>query len=181
MRYLLLGLLIIPSLCFSQDSTNHFTPDSTVRKPKVKLFVPESRRNGFWIKQSIVVASSMYRGFRRHERDVLSEYYKRGYLKVWPNTNQQWTNPDMSRNNKYIDGDESKGRKKIIGNINMPVAFSDKYHWTTFEIRLSYCITLGNSLLLWKNPNWKQVVGQMIVVAAADIAGNGLSSMIYGY
>jgi len=123
----------------------------------------------------------MYAGFRRHERDVLRDYYVKGYLKVWPNTNQQWTNPNLSRNNKYKNGDESQGRKKLVGNINVPVFATDKYHYSTFEIRLSYTVAIGLSMSVWKKPNWKQIIGQCLLIAAADVAGNGLSSMVYGY
>lgn len=151
------------------------------KKEKPKLFVPESRNKGFWIKQPVIVAAAMYAGFRRHQRDVISEYYVGGYLRVHPNTNQQWSNPQLSSNNKYVDGDRSKGRVKLIGNINKPVAFSDLYHFQTFEIRLCWTMSLGLSMSLWKKPNWKQIIGQCLLVAAADIAGNGISTLVYDY
>jgi len=143
--------------------------------PAQKLFNTESRNKGFWWKQSVVVASAMYAGFRRHERDVLRDYYKKGYLRVWPNANQQWSDPNKSRNNKYKNHDPSQGRTRV------PVAFTDKYHFSTFEIRLSYSICLAGSLSLWQKTNWKQILCQCLLIAGADIAGNGLSSIIYKY
>lgn len=164
MRAILLCLVLIPSLSFSQ-----------------KLFNPESRNKGFWIKQPVIVAAAMYAGFTRHERDVISEYYVKGYLRVHPNTNQQWSNPQLSSRNKYVDGDPAKGRVKLVGNINKPVFMTDKYHMSTFQIRACWTISLGLSLSLWKKPNWKQIVGQCLLVAAADVAGNGLSGLVYDY
>lgn len=172
MRLSLIVLVLLPTLSFAQDSTFH----------KFKLFEPETRRQGFWAKQGIIVAASMYAGFTRHERDVIREVYSR-YQKVWPNTNPQWSNPQLSRNNKYIDGDPSKGRKKI-GNsgINIPVFTTDKYHLSTFQIRVCYSIVLGGSLTLWRKiPNWKQISGQVLAVFVADVIGNGISTLVYDY
>lgn len=169
----LLILLLFPILSFAQDTT----------KWKFKLFEPETRRQGFWAKQALIVGAAMYAGFTRHERDVLRDYYEQGYLKVWPNANPQWSNPQISYANKYVDGDRSKGRKKIWNTgINVPVWTTDKFHASTLKVRLCYSISLGGSLTLWKRmPNWKQVAGQVLLVFAADVAGNAISTVLYGY
>jgi hypothetical protein len=35
--------------------------------------------------------------------------------------------------------------------------------------------------MLWKNPKWWHSLIQVAVYAAADIAGNGISTLVYDY
>lgn len=152
------------------------------------LFIPvfgmaqtvDNERPHFAIKEITILGAAFYAGFKRHERDVIDKaYYK--YKKRWPNANDQWANPIKGRFNKYKLNDPTLGYKEIIKGVNRPVAFSDKYHMSTLQVRLSYSVVIGGSMALWHKPNWKQIVVQTLLIFGADAAGNGFSSTFYKY
>jgi len=136
-------------------------------------------RPHYWQKQGFNTALAMYAGFTRHERDVIREKYK-AYQAVWPKANPQWSNPQLSRYNKYKNGNVAEGRVKLLG-VNKPVFLTDKYHLSTTLIRTSYAGIVGLNMSLYERPKVKHILLQCLVTFAADCAGNGISTLIYKY
>jgi hypothetical protein len=149
----------------------------------ILLFLPilstAQHRPHFWAKQGFNTALAMYAGFTRHERDVIREKYK-AYQAVWPKANPQWSNPQLSRYNKYKNGNVAEGRAKLLG-VNKPVFLTDKYHLSTTIIRTSYAGIVGLNMGLYDKPKIKHILLQCLVTFAADAAGNGISTLIYKY
>ena len=137
-------------------------------------------RPHYWLKQGFSTGLAMYAGFTRHERDVIREKYK-AYQAVWPNANPQWSNPQLSRYNKYKNGDVAQGRAKIIGNVNKPVFMTDKYHLSTTLTRTAYSGVLSLQIWLYEKPTIKQIGRQVLIIFAADCIGNGISTLLYKY
>ena len=136
-------------------------------------------RPHYWQKQGFNTALAMYAGFARHERDVIREKYK-AYQTVWPKANPQWSNPQLSRYNKYKNGNVAEGRVKLLS-VNKPVFLTDKYHLSTTIIRTSYAGIVGLNMSLYERPKVKHILLQCLVTFAADAAGNGISTLIYKY
>ncbi len=137
-------------------------------------------RPHYWLKQGFSTGLAMYAGFTRHERDVIREKYK-AYQAVWPNTNPKWSNPQLSRFNKYKNGDEAQGRAKLIWNVNKPVFLTDKYHLSTTITRAAYTGIISLQIGLYDKPTIRRVCTQALLIFAADCIGNGISTLIYKY
>jgi hypothetical protein len=58
--------------------------------------------------------------------DVTSHHFS---LSIFKNLNPMWWNGEISWKNKYVNGDPTKGRKKLWGNINYPVQLTDCWHF----------------------------------------------------
>lgn len=144
------------------------------------IMLTAQTRPNYWLKQGFSTGLAMYAGFTRHERDVIREKYK-AYQAVWPKANPKWSNPQLSRYNKYKNGDEAQGRAKLIGNINKPVFMTDKYHLSTTITRTAYSGVLSLQIGLYDKPTIKQIGRQVLIIFAADCVGNGISTLIYKY
>lgn len=144
------------------------------------LMLTAQHRPHYWLKQGFSTGLAMYAGFTRHERDVIREKYK-AYQAVWPKANPQWSNPQLSRYNKYKNRDVAQGRTKIIGNVNKPVFLTDKYHLSTTITRTAYSGVLSLQMGLYEKPTIKQIGRQVLLIFAADCIGNGLSTLLYKY
>lgn len=161
--------LLLPMFAVSQETL-------IVPLPKI-----ESNKNpNFVIKESAIIALAIFAGFKRHERDVIDKAYL-NYKAVWPNANDQWANPELGKHHKYKQNIQALGYKEILPGIRRPVMFSDKYHFITPQIRLSYSLIIGGSMSLWKKPTLKQIFLQTAVIFVADAIGNGISTKIYNY
>jgi len=144
------------------------------------IMLTAQHRPHFWLKQGFSTGLAIYAGFTRHERDVIREKY-RAYQAVWPKANPQWSNPQLSRYNKYKNGDVAQGRAKLFGSINKPVFMTDKYHLSTTLTRTAYSGIISLQIGLYEKPTLKQIGRQVLIIFAADCVGNGLSTLLYKY
>lgn len=87
-------------------------------------------------------------------QDKLQFHYYTSIFKKFKNDN--WWNPAFSWKNKYIDGNETKGRRKIsiLGiKVDYPVFLTDGWHFFGFLRFLFTCAAVGISLLI-ETPTW---------------------------
>ena len=75
--------------------------------------------------------------------DVCSFHYENS---VFSKLNPKFWNPAISWKNKYIDGDVSKGMRKLFWKINYPTAFTDSWHF----FKSSMIILIVGAIVLYK-------------------------------
>jgi len=65
------------------------------------------------------------------------------HISIFKNLNPQYWNSEISWQNKYIDGDSTKGRVKWFLNIDKPVQLTDAWHLFKSLMIIFLCGAIG--------------------------------------
>jgi len=137
----------------------------------------------------LLLASSMQAvaGWFDGESEVLLFDFEK-YQKRWPNTNESWTNPEISSRNKYKNWPEDQSAR-FPGSKGILVGFTDKYHMNRMirNVLLAGSVTvyfsLGRQHGCQKEKFAKRALrtlGYTALSWASYAAGSGAAHAFYG-
>lgn len=72
--------------------------------------------------------------------DKTDHHFNKSIFKTFKN--RKWWYTPNSWKNKYVDGDSTKGRVKILFNINKPVQITDAWHFFKTLMIIFICISI---------------------------------------
>lgn len=123
--------------------------------------IPDSvdlRTPHYWAKQRKVAVQSFIGGWFNGENDFLRNNFEY-YQDRWKHTNPQWSNPRLSANNKYKNGNKEEGPAYTILGLRSTHALSfttDKWHLNEFLDIFFLAGAAGVSVTLY---NWPKGIG----------------------
>lgn len=183
---LAIGLLLTTSIHSQQlspisdsaifDSSYYIKQIAALKEQIADLNKPSSNKH-YWLKQALIVTTSMYAGWCEGENEILTHDYW-NYLEKWPNTNQQYTNPKLSTKNKYKDRDPNKGPAFFLS-TTLLVGVTDLYHRNKTARNVGMATALTFSLTLRKNMKFKHALIQSVIMSGSFILGKGIAHQFY--
>lgn len=137
----------------------------------------------YWAKQRKIAVQSFIGGWFDGENHFLRNNYEY-YQARWPNTNPQYSNPRLSANRKYKDGEEENGPAyTFLGMKSTGVlAFTtDKWHLNEFLDMLMIAGAVGVTVTLYRWPKgvkWWRVAGRMVTEGFIVHASHSLGKAV---